>query len=42
MESRVQIDAIVSGLMTMAEESINITRIDANYQLGTVTVTVGD
>lgn len=41
MDTRVQIDAILSSVMTLTEEGVNVTQINVDYEAGTIFLTVG-
>ena len=42
MDTRVQLDAVISSLMALCEEGVNVTAIAADYEAGTILVTVGE
>jgi hypothetical protein len=41
MDSRIQIDAILSNLMDMTENGVNVTQLKVDYEAGTVFIVVG-
>jgi len=42
MDARVQIDAILSNVMALTEEGVNVTQINVDYEARTIFITVGE
>jgi hypothetical protein len=42
MDTRIQIDAILTNLFETTEQGVNIMLLNVDYEAGTISVTVGE